>query len=68
MRTRKRADRKEKKILIRVSAAEKQLTEELSQAAGKNTSQFFRDLLKEHAMGNRLEGILKRMEAVHEAP
>ncbi len=40
--------RKERKILIRVSEDEKKSAEELSQKEGKNTSEFFRDLLEEH--------------------
>lgn len=40
--------RKERKILIRVNEQEKRAAEELSQKEGKNTSEFFRDLLEEH--------------------
>ena len=48
-------NRKEKKILIRVSKDEKNLAEELSRKDGKNTSEFFRYLIKEHAEKQRLE-------------
>lgn len=47
--------RKEKKILIRVNKDEKQMAEELSRKLGKNTSEFFRDLLKEHKENKMLE-------------
>jgi len=47
--------RKEKKILIRVNKDEKQMAEELSRKEGKNTSEFFRDLLKEHQENKLLE-------------
>ena len=47
-------NRKEKKILIRVSKDEKNLAEELSKKDGKNTSEFFRHLIKEHAEKQRL--------------
>jgi hypothetical protein len=47
--------RKEKKILIRVNKDEKQMAEELSRKEGKNTSEFFRDLLKEHKESKMLE-------------
>ena len=40
--------RKTKKILIRVNKEEKALAEKLSKAEGKNTSQFFRGLMKDH--------------------
>lgn len=40
--------RKEKKILIRVNDQEKKAAEELSKKEGKNTSEFFRDLIEEH--------------------
>ncbi len=40
--------RKVKMILIRVNDQEKKMAEELSQKEGKNTSEFFRDLLEEH--------------------
>jgi len=39
--------KKEKKILIRVNKEEKALSEKLSKEEGKNTSEFFRDILKE---------------------
>ena len=39
--------KKEKKILIRVNKEEKALSEKLSKEEGKNTSEFFRDMLKE---------------------
>ena len=48
-------NRKEKKILIRVSKDEKNLAEELSKKDGKNTSEFFRYLIKEHAEKERLD-------------
>jgi hypothetical protein len=48
-------NRKEKKILIRVSRDEKNLAEELSKKDGKNTSEFFRYLIKEHAEKQRME-------------
>ena len=48
-------NRKEKKILIRVSKDEKNLAEELSKKDGKNTSEFFRHLIKEHAEKQRLD-------------
>jgi hypothetical protein len=47
--------RKEKKILIRVNTEEKKMAEELSRREGKNTSEFFRDLLKEHKENKLLE-------------
>lgn len=47
--------RKEKKILIRVNVDEKKMAEELSHQAGKNTSEFFRDLMKEHKESKMLE-------------
>lgn len=47
--------RKEKKILIRVNSDEKQLAEELSRKEGKNTSEFFRDMLKTHKESKMLE-------------
>jgi mevalonate pyrophosphate decarboxylase len=40
--------RKEKKILIRVNKDEKRMAEELSHQEGKNTSEFFRELLRQH--------------------
>ncbi len=39
--------KKDKKILIRVDKTEKALSEKLSKAAGMNTSQFFRGLLRD---------------------
>ena len=39
--------KKDKKILIRVNKEEKTLAEKLSREDGKNTSEFFRDMLKE---------------------
>ena len=47
--------RKEKKILIRVNKDEKKMAEDLSRQQGKNTSEFFRDLLKEHRDNKLLE-------------
>jgi hypothetical protein len=47
--------RKEKKILIRVNRDEKQMAEDLSRKEGKNTSEFFRDLMKEHKENKMLE-------------
>jgi len=44
---REKGKKKEKKILIRVSKDEKMLAEKLSKTEGKNTSEFFRELLKE---------------------
>ncbi|MCE5300157.1 MAG: ribbon-helix-helix protein, CopG family [Spirochaetia bacterium] len=40
-------NKKTKKILIRVSREEKALAEELSRKEGKNTSEFFRDILRD---------------------
>jgi hypothetical protein len=40
--------RKKKMILIRVNEQQKKTAEELSQKEGKNTSEFFRDLLEEY--------------------
>lgn len=48
-------NRKEKKILIRVSKDEKNLAEELSKREGKNTSEFFRFLIKEYSEKQRLD-------------
>ena len=42
-------NRKEKKILIRVSKEEKDMAEVLSKKEGKNTSEFFRSLIKDHS-------------------
>lgn len=47
--------RKESKILIRVNKDEKRMAEELSKKEGKNTSEFFRDLLKQHKEKKLLE-------------
>lgn len=47
--------RKEKKILIRVNSEEKEMAEQLSRKEGKNTSEFFRDLLKSHKESKMLE-------------
>ena len=54
--------RKEKKILIRVNSDEKKMAEELSRREGKNTSEFFRDLLKEHRESKLLEVHLNIVE------
>jgi hypothetical protein len=54
--------RKEKKILIRVNRDEKRMAEELSRKEGKNTSEFFRDLLKEHRENKLLEVHLNIVE------
>ena len=55
-------NRKEKKILIRVSKDEKNMAEELSKKEGKNTSEFFRYLIKEHAEKKRTEQHLDIIE------
>ena len=57
--------KKEKKILIRVNRDEKALAENLSQKEGKNVSEFFRDLLKDHRDQKLLEvhlGIVQTYE------
>ena len=57
--------KKEKKILIRVNKDEKQLAEDLSKKEGKNTSEFFRTLLREHRDKKLLEvhlGIVEKYE------
>ena len=54
--------RKEKKILIRVNKDEKRMAEELSRKEGKNTSEFFRDLLKDHRESKLLEVHLNIVE------
>jgi len=40
--------KKKRMILIRVNEQQKKTAEELSQKEGKNTSEFFRDLLEEY--------------------
>ena len=47
--------KKEKKILIRVNKDEKKQAELLAQKEGKNTSEFFRSLLREHGDKKMLE-------------
>ena len=47
--------KKEKKILIRVNKDEKKQAESLAQKEGKNTSEFFRSLLREHSDKKMLE-------------
>jgi uncharacterized protein (DUF1778 family) len=47
--------KKEKKILIRVNRDEKKQAEVLAKQEGKNTSEFFRSLLKEHSEKKMLE-------------
>lgn len=47
--------KKEKKILIRVNKDEKKQAELLAQKEGKNTSEFFRSLLREHSDKKMLE-------------
>lgn len=47
--------KKEKKILIRVNKDEKKQAEQLAQKEGKNTSEFFRSLLREHGDKKMLE-------------
>jgi len=66
--------KKEKKILIRVNREEKQLAEDLSRKEGKNTSEFFRSLLREHrdkkllevhlGIVNKYENMLKKYRAL----
>jgi hypothetical protein len=51
--------RKEDKILIRVDPLEKELAEEISHAEGKNTSQFFRDLLHDYKGTKQLNLMIK---------
>ena len=58
-------NKKEKKILIRVNRDEKALAEDLSKKEGKNVSEFFRDLLKDHRDQKLLEvhlGIVQKYE------
>jgi hypothetical protein len=47
--------KKVKKILIRVNKDEKKQAELLAQKEGKNTSEFFRSLLREHSDKKMLE-------------
>jgi hypothetical protein len=47
--------KKEKKILIRVNRDEKKQAELLAKREGKNTSEFFRSLLREHSDRKMLE-------------
>jgi serine phosphatase RsbU (regulator of sigma subunit) len=47
--------RKTRKILIRVNRDEKKLAEELSHKKGKNTSEYFRDLLHEDSERKHLD-------------
>lgn len=47
--------KKEKKILIRVNRDEKKQAELLARKEGKNTSEFFRSLLREHSDRKMLE-------------
>ena len=47
--------KKEKKILIRVNKDEKKQAELLAKKEGKNTSEFFRSLLREHSDKKMLE-------------
>jgi uncharacterized protein (DUF1778 family) len=56
-------NRKEKKILIRVTRDEKDLAEQLSKKEGKNTSEFFRGLIKEHA---DIQAINKHVQLLNE--
>jgi hypothetical protein len=54
--------KKEKKILIRVNRDEKKQAEVLARQEGKNTSEFFRSLLKEHSDRKMLEVHLNIVE------
>jgi hypothetical protein len=54
--------RKTRKILIRVNRDEKKLAEELSHKKGKNTSEYFRDLLHDDAESVHLNIHLKIAE------
>jgi uncharacterized protein (DUF1778 family) len=59
--------KKEKKILIRVNKDEKKQAEMLAQKEGKNTSEFFRSLLREHSDTKMLEvhlNIVDKYESV----
>jgi uncharacterized protein (DUF1778 family) len=59
--------KKEKKILIRVNKDEKKQAEMLAQKEGKNTSEFFRSLLREHSDTKMLEvhlNIVEKYESV----
>ncbi len=58
--------RKEKKILIRVNKEEKALADELSSKEGKNTSEFFRGLLKEKKTVNDLMPLFNKIVAQNE--
>ena len=53
---------KTKKILIRVDRDDKELAEELSHKQGKNTSEYFRDLLHDDAERAHLNLHLKIVE------
>lgn len=55
-------NRKEKKILIRVSKDEKDLAEQLSRKEGKNTSEFFRSMINMHAETKTLDKHMKIIE------
>jgi uncharacterized protein (DUF1778 family) len=59
-------NRKEKKILIRVSKEEKDLAEMLSKKEGKNTSEFFRSLIKDHSDMKALDKHLQLIKAYEE--
>jgi hypothetical protein len=61
--------KKEKKILIRVNRDEKKQAEQLAKEEGKNTSEFFRSLLREHGDRKMLEvhlNIVEKYEGVLE--
>ncbi|HRU38676.1 MAG TPA: hypothetical protein P5511_02270 [Candidatus Goldiibacteriota bacterium] len=61
--------RKDKKILIRVNRDEKKMAEDLSKQMGKNTSEFFRDLMKEHRESKFMElhmSIVEKYESMLE--
>ena len=49
-------------ILLRVNSDEKKLAKELSHKQGKNTSEYFRDLLREDAERQHLNLHLKIVE------
>jgi hypothetical protein len=61
--------KKEKKILIRVNRDEKKQAELLAKQEGKNTSEFFRSLLREYGDRKMLEvhlNIVQKYEGVLE--
>ena len=63
MREKKKKDRRIKKILIRVSRAEKKLAEKVASQHGENTSEFFRRLIQEEKDRGKVDVLLRIVES-----